>query len=131
MKISEASIHIESIRQLDAIFAMQWPQYIVNGSAPFHHSAGGEIRNIRTATKLKRMGTRKGYPDLVCHIPNKNHNGIAMELKRPKTVSQQKGYLSKEQKEWRNHIEICGGLFVVCYSVQEIIDTVLKYMEDV
>jgi hypothetical protein len=77
------------------------------------------------------MNVIKGYPDLVCNITNGYYSGLAIEIKRPKTATQTKGYLSKEQKEWRRFLDKCGMLYVVCYSAQQIMTETIKYMGDV
>ena len=44
------------------------------------HIAGGEIRDVRTAAKLKQMGVKRGWPDFVLIQPSgKIH---CLELKR-------------------------------------------------
>jgi len=131
MKITEQSIHIESAKQLNHLFKLHWPDYIVNGKAPIMHPASGEVRNIRTAVKLKAMNVIKGYPDYFMDIPNKKWHGLRIEIKKPKTVSQQKGRLSPEQKEWQEFFKRTGFLYIVCYSTQEIVDTVIFYMEGI
>lgn len=131
MKITEQSIHIESAKQINHIFKMRWPEYIVNGKAPLMHPASGEKRNIKTAVKLKAMNVIKGYPDYLLDLPSKEWNGLRIELKKPKTATQQKGYLSPEQKEWKAFFKVCNIRYEVCYSVQEVVDYVLEYMEGI
>jgi len=44
------------------------------------HIASGELRDIRTATKLKRMGVKRGWPDFVLVPPTGQMH--CLELKR-------------------------------------------------
>lgn len=44
------------------------------------HIASGELRDIRTATKLKNMGVRRGWPDFVLVPPTGQMH--CLELKR-------------------------------------------------
>jgi len=44
------------------------------------HIASGELRDVRTATKLKRMGVRRGWPDFVLVPPTGQMH--CLELKR-------------------------------------------------
>lgn len=44
------------------------------------HIASGELRDVRTATKLKRMGVRRGWPDFVLVPPTGQIH--CLELKR-------------------------------------------------
>lgn len=61
---------------------------LVNFGLPEHqstlvwHTPNGEHRDPRTAIKLKKMGTRKGVPDLFAAIPRPPHAGWFCEMKR-------------------------------------------------
>jgi hypothetical protein len=131
MKISESSLHIASVKALDTLFASQWPKYMINGRNPLMHSPGGELRTKRTASKLKAMNVIPGFPDFYYVVPSEFYTGLACELKRPKTASQRAGTMSPEQKEWKQFMENVGIKYVICYSVQDVVNTVIKYMGDV
>src|ERR1017187_3198328 len=65
------------------------------------HIASGELRDIRTAVKLKRMGLRRGWPDFLLLSP---HAGAhCLELKR------RGGKLSEDQEEFRDWC-LCNGV---------------------
>ena len=95
-----------------------------------HHS-GNEISGSTKALKIraikmKRMGTSKGFPDLLVFIPIKGATGevdsyqpLAIEMKRQKHST-----TSKEQKEWLEILEMAGIPSRVCKGAGEAIEFV-------
>jgi hypothetical protein len=67
-------LHIPIVAFLDRHIADNWE---------FTHPATGEHRDIRTAAKLKAMGARAGWPDLVLVSPAAIFHGL--EFKRQKS----------------------------------------------
>lgn len=84
----------------------------------------GGLRNIVTATKLKREGTRKGIPDLFTPIKNYSLNSPCawFEAKKPG------GRLSNDQKEIIKLLNLLGHHVYVFYSVDEGIRSVKDYL---
>lgn len=93
-----------------------------------HHCAnevgGGSWALKSRAIKAKRMGTSKGFPDLLVFIPVENIDGevdswqmIAIEMKRRKG-----GVVSKEQKEWGEILQASGVPFKICYGCEQAIN---------
>lgn len=95
-----------------------------------HHS-GNEISGSTKALKIraikmKRMGTSKGFPDLLVFVPIKGATGevdsyqpLAIEMKRQKHST-----TSKEQKEWLEILEMAGIPSRVCKGAGEAIEFV-------
>lgn len=95
-----------------------------------HHS-GNEISGSTKALKIraikmKRMGTSKGFPDLLVFVPIKGATGevdsyqpLAIEMKRRKYST-----TSKEQKEWIEILEMAGIPSRVCKGAREAIEFV-------
>lgn len=95
-----------------------------------HHS-GNEISGSTKALKIraikmKRMGTSKGFPDLLVFVPIKGATGevdsyqpLAIEMKRQKYST-----TSKEQKEWLEILEMAGIPSRVCKGAGEAIEFV-------
>ena len=95
-----------------------------------HHS-GNEISGSTKALKIraikmKRMGTSKGFPDLLVFVPIKGATGevdsyqpLAIEMKRQKYST-----TSKEQKEWLEILEMAGIPSRVCKGAREAIEFV-------
>lgn len=99
-----------------------------------HHSGneiGGSSRALKIrAINMKRMGTSKGFPDLLVLVPITGINGhidayqmLAIEMKRKKGST-----TSKEQKEWLKRLEMAGIPARVCKGCDAAIDFVNEYM---
>lgn len=70
-------------------------------------------------------GMQNGHPDLIIYTPNKQYNGMAIELKSPLGV----GKLQKNQSEWLQKLEVECKYFCICsndYTI--IIECILKYI---
>ncbi len=83
------------------------------------HVPTGEHRDIRTAAKLKAMGSRAGWPDFVLVSP---HGSVRfLELKREKLSGGQGEKLSEGQVEFRHHCIQCGIPHAVAYTLDEVL----------
>ena len=98
-----------------------------------HHSGnelGGSTAAIKArGVKMKKMGTSKGFPDLLVFIPVYGATGdadcyqmCAIEMKRRKGST-----TSLEQKEWLKILSESGVLCAVCKGAEEAI----KFVEGV
>ena len=87
------------------------------------HIANEGKRNPRTGAELKRMGLRKGFPDLQLLVPNKQYSALFIELKTDKTKR-----LSKEQKEWLEKLNSFGYKAVRCNGADEAIEVIKEYL---
>lgn len=98
-----------------------------------HHSGneiGGSTGAMKArAVKMKKMGTSKGFPDLLVFVPvygTTNHVDCyqlcAVEMKRVKGST-----TSPEQKEWLKILQSAGALCKVCKGADEAI----KFIESV
>ena len=74
-----------------------------------HSIPNGGKRNIVTALRMKRTGTKAGIPDLCLPVAKGNHHGLYIELKRRKG-----GVVSAEQKVWHNRLQEQGYCVKVC-----------------
>lgn len=92
-----------------------------------HHSGneiGGSTSAMKArAIKMKKMGTSKGFPDLLVFIPVYGMNDhvdcyqmCAIEMKRKKGST-----TSSEQKEWLKILELSGAYAKVCKGADEAI----------
>lgn len=82
------------------------------------------------AIKAKKMGTSKGFPDLLVFVPIKGiedevdaYQMLAIEMKRKKGST-----ISPEQKEWLAILEMAGIPSRVCKGADEAIDFVNEYI---
>jgi hypothetical protein len=95
------------------------------------HCPNGEKRHIRTAMKLKRMGVRRGVPDIIFFSPGKIFldskpyvfRGLVIEFKSLK------GKLSKEQKLWLEFFKNNDFLPFVTSNLEEAITLTSKYFK--
>lgn len=88
-------------------------------------SANGGSRYMAEAVKLKRMGVKKGYPDITIPIARKGYHGLYIELKR---VSG--GILSPEQKMWLAKLNAEGNLALRANGFQEAANIIEDYLGD-
>lgn len=101
-----------------------------------HHSGneiGGSTSAMKArAVKMKKMGTSKGFPDLLVFIPVRGTTGwidcyqmCAIEMKRQKGST-----TSKEQKAWINILNGSGCLSKVCKGADDAIRFVERIRKD-
>jgi hypothetical protein len=88
-----------------------------------HHSPNGGKRDARTAGKMKLMGTKKGFPDLVLFQGRGGCSGLVIEAKRQKG-----GKVSKEQESWLDHFETQGYFVALCRGQDEMLQAFSEYM---
>ena len=102
-----------------------------------HHSGneiGGSTSAMKArAVKMKRLGTSKGFPDLLVFIPVKGATGeidsyqmCAIEMKRRKGSR-----TSKEQRQRLEILQASGAMAAVCHGADEAIAYVEAIMEEV
>ena len=102
-----------------------------------HHSGneiGGSTSAIKArAVKMKKMGTSKGFPDLLVFIPITGVTGeidsyqmCAIEMKRRKG-----GTVSKDQKRWLEILQASGAMCAVCHGADEAVAFVDAIMKEV
>lgn len=102
-----------------------------------HHSGneiGGSSRAVKVrAIKMKKMGTSKGFPDLLLFIPISGVTGkvdsyqpLAIEMKRTKGST-----TSPEQKEWLKVLELAGIPCSVCKGADAAIEFVQKVKREI
>lgn len=109
------------------ILVMRWArsvEYKNNTLADYlHHSPNGGSRHIAEAAKFKRMGVKRGYPDLILDIPMNGFHGARIELKKAKG-----GRTSKEQKERLQMLTDEGYYAVVAKGYNEAVKVISDYM---
>lgn len=97
-----------------------------------HHSGneiGGSTAAMKArAVKMKKMGTSKGFPDLLVFIPILGNTDepdayqpLAIEMKRKKGST-----TSPEQKKWLQILELAGIPGAICKGA----DAAIKFVED-
>lgn len=113
---------------------MAFVQYCQAQGWKIHHSAnevGGSTAQLKMrAIKAKRMGTSKGFPDLLIFVPIVGiedevdaYQPIAVEMKR-KVGS----VTSPEQRAWGKVLKKAGIPFKICKGCEEAISFVNQVM---
>lgn len=85
----------------------------------------GGKRNSIVAIKLKAEGVTSGIPDLHIPIANRFYHGLYIEMKvKPNSPT-------TSQEEMMNQLQANGYKCSVCYSLDEFMEVVSKYMKDI
>jgi hypothetical protein len=97
-----------------------------------NHSPNGGKRETKTdaagktycpeGIRLKKMGTKKGFPDLELFIPCGGYFGLYIEMKV------KGGSVSAEQRAIHKRMAKMGYYTAVCFGSVETIDLIKKYI---
>lgn len=97
-------------------------EYCVLKGIEVVHIPNESKRSPAYGAKMKRMGLRRGFPDLLFPTPKKGYHGLYIELKRDKTCKP-----TAEQWQWINYLNGQGYRATVCYGAGEAIDEIGWY----
>lgn len=101
------------------LYARQYPELqFLNGSL------NGVRLTIGQAVKCKKIGMRKGYPDVFLPVKRGVYSGLYIELKRIKG-----GSIQPEQREWREFLLSQGYAHLFCKGADEAWKVILEYLE--
>lgn len=87
-----------------------------------HHIPNERICSAQQGMELKRMGVKRGVPDLVLPVPSNGFHGLYIELKT------ETGKPSAEQMWWLSELSARGYKTVICYGFEEAINTIVSYL---
>lgn len=91
----------------------------------------GERANQGERFKLSRMGVTKGWADFELALPNRTHNGLAVELK---AINENTGRPSSELSDWqiirRDQYALWGWQWGLAYNLDQFIAIVRPYIDD-
>ena len=112
----------------------QWLQIQNIPHTHIPNEIGGSTAAMKArAVKMKKMGTSKGFPDLLVFIPVCGVTGrvdsyqmCAIEMKR-----RQGSTTSSEQKEWLRVLELAGIPCAVCKGAEKAIEFVEKIESEI
>ena len=88
---------------------------------PIVHIPNEGKRSLSYAARMKRMGLRSGFPDLLVPLARGGYHGLFIEMKYGKNKT------TKEQKEWLDRLSAEGYACAVCYNAAEAIKTIESY----
>lgn len=95
--------------------------YVPEYAMIYHIPNEGKRKN---GAKLKRIGLKKGIPDLCLPVPKMGFNGLYIELKKDASKR-----ASKEQREWLLKLEQQGYATSLCFGANEAINLITAYMD--
>lgn len=82
-------------------------------------------RSERYGAELKRLGMRKGFPDLFVPLARRGYHGLFIELKRDITRKP-----TNEQLWWIEKLNAAGYYATVCYGADAAIKEINKYLKE-
>lgn len=101
---------------------IKWMRYQHPKHLCFAIPNGGN-RNLLTAVKLKAEGVLAGVPDIFIPAPNKDYNGLFIELKAGKNKATDK------QKEVIEQLKNNGYQCEIIYSFDEFRKLINEYLK--
>lgn len=96
---------------------VRWPE-----SALLYHVENERLCSPQQAARRKRMGVKKGVPDLVLPVARGGYHGLYIELKTPA------GKPTKEQLWWADHLHGQGYYVEVCYGWERAVKLLEWYL---
>lgn len=99
----ERALHMS----VEAFLRRAWPDDL-----PYTHFPAGELRDARTAGKLKAMGLKPGWPDFQFILPNGQFAGLELKAKA--------GILTEEQMAVRDRMLALRCGYATARSVDEV-----------
>lgn len=103
MRYTEDQIHIAILQYLDVV--------IPSGATPVWHTPNGGSRDARAGAKMKKLGTRAGFPDLAFL-----YDGTLYTLEVKAGHGQQRA----SQLSWETYITNAGGFYEVVRSIDDV-----------
>lgn len=132
--MTETQNQIQAIKQVDEIFYLRWPNLMVplprtnakgalQFQAPLIAIPNEGKRSLIGHYMAKLMGLSKGFPDVQLMVARGKYIGLLIENKWMKNKR------TKEQIAWAKWLNANGYLCLECRSVNEMVMTVIEYME--
>lgn len=88
-------------------------------------SMNGILTNAQFGAKLKRLGRKKGFPDLLLPVRSRNgSSGLFIELKR-----RSGGVLSESQQWWQSQLQAQHYRVEICYGAKHAIEVIKDYLK--
>lgn len=125
--------HINGIRVIptedeEQAFIISWAKINENRypelSLLYHIPNEGK-RSEREGSRMKRLGLRRGIPDLCLPVARGKYHGLYIELKA------QDGRVTKEQNEYISDLVRHGYYARICFGADAAVKTIEKYLREV
>lgn len=107
---------------------LRWMHAIPNGGS---RGDNAKSRMIRGA-QMKAEGVKQGVADVFLPCPINGWHGLYIEMKKPDQRPKRegsKGGLSDDQILFKEHCNLHGYGWIVCYSWEEAARTIVQYLE--
>jgi hypothetical protein len=90
-------------------------------------------QRIQTIMAQRRVGMKKGIPDVIIDLPMGHWHGARLELKRFEVADSTKGgtasVMHDEQIEWLERLRSQGYFVEVCIGLEGACDAVRRYLD--
>lgn len=111
------SVPSESQEQQNVVGYLEWKKIC------YAHTPNEGKRNPVTGNILKRMGMKKGFPDLFIYEPIGEYHGLAIEMKALN------GKPTMEQLTWLSDLKARGYAAYIAYGADQAIRIIEAYMK--
>lgn len=101
------------------LMTAKWPELVL-----LHHIPNGGSRHSVEAAKLKRMGVKRGVPDIHLPVARGGFHGLYIEMKRTEG-----GTLSDDQEWWLKALAKQGYASWMCDGCDKAIEVITDYLE--
>ena len=88
---------------------------------------GTHIKSHAGRAKAHREGLKKGVPDMMVAVANKDYHGLLIEMKRAKKSL---STVSPSQRKWNIALNKNGYYAVICYGHTEAIQCIDMYLSN-
>lgn len=105
-------------------FQMAVCNYLDSISVLWCHVANERKTSKQAGFRLKKKGVKSGVPDCIIFEPRGDYFGLMIELKiKPNKPTE-------SQMKWLTELNIRGYYTCVCYTIDEVISIVTKYLNN-
>ena len=129
---------MEHHEDLEQVAIMRWAGFtrIPGTNEPISnyliHIPNGGKRNVREATRFKRMGVKAGVADLFLAYPMGTMPGLWLELKKQErhfsTPALVRLSVKPNQREWLERMSAVGYMVDVCFGADAAILRIKSYL---
>ena len=120
-------IHVGKLEDSIQKAVLIWAGYIKHNGRPLAdylvHCPNGGARSLGEGSNFKKMGVKKGYPDLILDIAKGGYHGLRIELKKLKGSRTE-----PEQIERLDMLNAEGYYAVIAKGFDEAIAVIEGYM---
>lgn len=112
----------EALEQQAVVEWAAWQKGKYPGLANLYHVPNEGKRSKMAGGIAKSIGLQSGVPDLILDWPSGIYHGLRIEMKYGKNKP------TAQQKDWLHRLQKAGYAVAVCWSAQEAIALISRYM---